>query len=231
MKKIIFTLIIVCAVTLYSQAQFKPEAGSITTELQFNPFNNGGNAAFEDMGLRGRYFLSEQLAVRLNLDFGMASGKNVSKDLNNNDVTAKTKASMFGIAPGIEYHLGSFERISPYVGAEIAFNTSGGKYTEEGKDYSIEAKNLMYDENTGSVSREFSTSFGLNLVLGVDVYIVEGLYMGAELGLGFGVEKLKPGELSVSQGSVSNVTKFEDKISGTGVAFNCVPQIRLGWRF
>lgn len=220
MKKVIFTLVIVCFAAMYSHAQFKPEGGTFTTELQFSPFSS---QPFSEVGIRGRYFFNDNLALRLNLDFGITSSK-VESGTGTTKATAKYSETTFSILPGIEYHLGNMERVSPYVGAELGFTSFGTKAKVEGDNYTSEITN-------GGSDRDGYNELGIGIVLGVDFYIVQGLYMGAELGFGFGMATAKKGEESVTVGGSNTTNKYEDKASAMNVGFNCIPQIRLGWRF
>jgi hypothetical protein len=221
MKKIIFTLVIVCCVTVYAQAQFKPQAGAFTTELQFSPFSD---EPFTEIGITGRFFLTEKLAFRANLDVGMNGFKLVEKDNNGDDVTYKENGSSFGLSLGAEYHLGNWERVSPYAGAKLGFSTNGTSASETRKNYSLEIIN-------GGGGRNGQTTFNMDVVVGVDIYIISGLYMGAEYGIGFRSVTAKAGEVTETTGGSSTSTKYDAKTTGYGLNIMATPRIRLGWRF
>lgn len=225
MKKNVL-LIVFMALIGFAQAQtevlvlesFKPDRGHFTAELQFAPFAEN---PFSEMGLQGRGFINDKWAIRLGLDFGMEGAKLV-EGKGSAEETAKGRESMFKIAPGFEYHMGNWRRVSVYLGGELFFATEGSKVTVEGDGYSYEAKN-------GGEDRGYYNSFGLNAILGSDFYIVRGLYMGAELKLGYGMRSEKDGEVTMD----GTTEKYWDdyKYSEWGVGFSCEPRIRLGWRF
>ena len=112
-----------------------------------NPFSLEGNINYSsEFGLlftapsvRVRYFFKDNMAGRL--QYGM-----------------NTSAEMFSIGLGYEYHLGGTDRMSPYFGGLVGYDSFG--------DMDI-------------------TSMGVNIVGGMDYYIFENVYAGLELSLGF----------------------------------------------
>ena len=74
MKKLLLATAVCLLASANSFAQYKPEAGTVTTEIQFNPFNQD-NENFSIDGLKLRYFFNEKHALRLNLGFGVGSNK------------------------------------------------------------------------------------------------------------------------------------------------------------
>ena len=88
-------------------------------------------------------------------------------------------------------------------------------------------------------------SFGINAFTGVDFYIYKGLYLGAELGLGYTYKTALKGyaegysksEVTYFDGSIQTFydnkidIKYNDKISSGNFAFKCNPMLRLGWKF
>ena len=65
-------------VSTNAMAQYTPEAGTITTEVQFNPFGNNYDQ-FRIDGLKVRYFLSESNALRFNLGLNLGGDNNTTK--------------------------------------------------------------------------------------------------------------------------------------------------------
>lgn len=239
MKKIVLAAMICLAFVGTTQAQYKPEAGSFTTELQFTPMGNlvsnvntsglGISGAPSpifglDLGFKGRYFISDNLAVRLTLGFGNTTLKEVDYNMYSDgkeyEDVLKTKTSNFVIAPGIEYHFAGFERLSPYVGAEFLFGTLTNK-----TDFTT-SHNADYTK-----TKQKGTSLGINLVAGFDFYVYKGLYLGAELGFGYSSAKVKDTESEQQVGGVTTSVIPEDYDKTTTIGFNCKPAIRLGWRF
>lgn len=225
-------------VAAYAQ---KPAAGSITTEIGLtsllgapaNPSTLNLNTvpAGTPIGMfRIRYFLSEGMAVRANLSFG--SGKNVSvvDDDGLNPVVDKSektsKASVFGIAVGVEKHLAGTDKLSPYLGVELGFASQGG--TDEvtnSNDGTTFTKGDSYSTSGGK-----TTSLAFNAMLGADYYIVEKVYFGAELGLGlFASQKTGEKEFKSTSGGTTVTGKTpEATASSFGLMPNVMGVIRLG---
>jgi len=78
----------------------------------------------------------------------------------------------------------------------------------------------------------------------MDFYIYKGLYMGAELGLGYAFETYLKGSYKETTTTIttpyngmsvkktdSKEEKFEDKMTSGNFGFRYNPMIRLGWRF
>lgn len=234
MKKVSLTLLALVAFVMISKAQYT--AGGITTEVNFRPFN--ANPIAVDY-LKVRYFLSDKMAVRCGLSLNTMNEKSeVAGDLTDNpgvttnDATELTKNScfIFGLFPGIEMHLGTNEKISPYVGAEIGFQMKSAKGSianlNNDATQSVACKGVWTDG-----SNQAYTQFGFNLLTGVDVAIYKGLYMGAEFGFGYSSTSLKDVETSVTVAGVTTTAPLVlgDNFGNFGVNFNSA--IRLGWSF
>lgn len=142
-------------VSTNAMAQYTPEAGTITTEVQFNPFGNNYNQ-FRIDGLKVRYFLSESNALRFNLGLNIGGDNNTAKtnfnDKYDNEVATytisnrevKTTTSDFGlkIAAGFEHHFVNSGRLNVYVGGELGYR--GQFYSAEIEDnFSSESFNMV----------------------------------------------------------------------------------------
>jgi hypothetical protein len=147
MKKVLLTAAVVAA-NLVAFAQetssdsFMPMKGDKTFEVEaVSPFSGGGAAPFSlnNASLRFRYFLSDQMAVRVNFGLNM---DNQSRDLSkggetqtttdaagvvttvkNTATIAKASQSTFGFSlmPGIEFHKSVAKRLDVYYGAVVDF--------------------------------------------------------------------------------------------------------------
>ena len=120
----------------------------------------------------------------------------------------------FGLNLGMNQHFNGTERISPYIGFLLGFGV--GK-TEKKIDNS--------DLTSGDYSKKIET-YGLNVMVptGFNWYIVNGLYLGAEVGLGLSFERnfIEPRGTIIT--NKSNTSNF-------GINFFAAPAIRLGWKF
>ncbi|MCF8369742.1 MAG: hypothetical protein K9G76_11935 [Bacteroidales bacterium] len=203
---------------------FKPVAGDLGVELNFTPLSAtpiGINY------LKARYYLANDLVVRIGLDIRMHSEK--GEPMNEIDplVTDEEKASytQFGIFPGIEKHFGNWERFSPYVGAEVGFTTKGAKseYIDNNVNQTMEVNGAWDQFGT---QRGF-TSIGINALCGADFYFTKKIYLGAEIGFGVLSTSMKEVEITAAGASDTIINKE----SRMDLGFNFNPAIRLGFCF
>lgn len=231
MKKC-YLLLALCAITLFGLAQdengkmLRPVKNNFSFEVDFAPFNFEKPIILNSF--RGRYFFSEQLALKIGFNF--ENQKNVFETPANtpDDIMLfdenEEKFTVLGFQTGLEYHFLKSKRISPYVGFDIGFEnkTSCANY----KDYSVdnyyyedyeivttttditnawETSVNYYIDQWGNihyiydVTERAYTSYGFNVVLGTDIYIIKHLYLGFELGLGFNQYKYKEIEVKVNE--------------------------------
>lgn len=187
------------------------------------------DATLGTAGLRFRYFVSDNLAVRVSL--GMANRSTMKNSFENemdntgDAGTFETKSSLTNIGVGAEYHFAGTDRLSPYGGLDI--NIASGKYTETG----------THADNIGWVAADYSESFegkssgfGVNLVAGTDYYFAENFYTGLELGLGWNKVSVTGSTSTNTTGTITNTTKGNDQ-SWSTFGNNVVGTFRLGWRF
>ncbi len=206
-------------------AQYKPEGLSFATELNYAPGGaTDGGFTLPEFGAKARLFLNESIVARLSLGLGMHSTKDIGyyDDVNGKEQETydKTSTSEFSLFPGIEYHFNKYERISPYVGGELGILVGSTK------------TNLDNSENenyTKSKSPYFG--FGINVFTGVDVYLCKGLYLGAELGLGYAFGNEGRGTTETSVGGTITKTDGVDSQKENFFGFHATPALRLGWHF
>jgi len=183
--------------------------------------------------------------------------------------TNKSRYTEFSIAPGIEYHFGNWERMSVYVAGEVYFGmrtTQGTSKVDEvrktyqqpwgGDEYSLTQTRTTTSSLTTKNCDYYSyyyprhtrtglITFGASAIIGMDFYVYKGLYLGAELGLGYlhasalkGTVKGKDMVFVTDQDGIDldytedKVDKtFDDKIGRGNLGFRCNPTIRIGWKF
>lgn len=233
----------------------KQTAGNFTAEVSI--LRNGINFNVSALnsaigGAKLRYFFADDLAIRLGLNVTSASNKfeaTENADGTGGVGTGKATSSNIVIAPGIEKHFGNWGKVSPYVGFDL---TAGFRAAREERDqlvfdpfaFDIEDAPFFPDskltiENAhtfGSGNDTFNriaeggTSFGFNLVTGVDFYVTEGLFLGAEMGLGFTSFSAK--DIIVTAEFGNNTGKFVfQRPKSSGFDPNIVGGLRLGWNF
>jgi len=215
-----------------AQAQFKPAAGTFGVELQFRPL---GNVVIEtsslNLGIRNvfgispRLFVTDKIELKADLLLGTANTKD-EDTLNRGQglvtQTTKTSAFGFGLNLGINYHFKGTERISPYVGASLGFGI--GKA-------STKITNLMFVTDDYSKAKAGAFQFGFDVVTGFNWYIVNGLYLGAEVGLGLAFAKPMKSVNETKVGPTVTTTTVTPTNSAIEFGFAANPAIRLGWRF
>jgi len=221
MKKLAILLgAVVMSGTLLAQ---KPSSDDSNYSLE-------GMINYSDMGfewnapnLRMRYFVNDNIAARVTL--GLASDNttmNVYEAGGDGTGTVDMSNMGWSLGLGAEYHLGGTDRLSPFFSA--GFSIGGNSYTEEwsnsdGTDYMAD---MTAEVNTSS------SSFGVGLGAGVDYYVASNIYLGLEMGFGFGTSTDNGGTMTVdgtssdidATGSASGMS-----IGGGNMGF------RIGWRF
>lgn len=217
----------------------KPDAGAFTIETQINFQTGTAPINIFTPNIRVRYFISEDLALRL--QFAYLSNKMTTTVTENFDGTGAEgsvdmSSSLFTFRPGIEKHFAGTNRLSPYIGAEINIQMGSAKETwdqanSDGFNYFYEegtTADITGDWVTTSPTWSAGSTIGLNLLAGLDFYVMENLYIGGELGWGFNSYSGKDVEgTQTVDGDTFTFTAPGAKSSGFGM----VPSgfIRVGW--
>jgi opacity protein-like surface antigen len=117
-------------------------------------------------GVGGKYFLSDDMALRFLLAFGTQSS---GADTVNGGAISATQ---FGIAAGLEWHMRPLYSTSPYVGAQVGYGMASvsSQVKVAGSDVT----------NKGSAS-----VLGVSVFGGFDWFFTRGMAIGAEYALGF----------------------------------------------
>jgi len=236
MRKVILFAITASFISSVS-AQFKPAGGDFCIELQFRPLGNdviqtttidfsvGSEKVPPVYGISPRFFVLDKLELKADLLFGTASTKNnPTQDIGNGNVTETTKANLlgFGLNLGVNYHFSGTERISPYVGANLGFILGNA---------SQKITNAGFVVNNSEKAKGGYFGFGFNIGTGFNWYIVDGLYIGAEVGLGLMFAKPTKVVTETKIGDITTPTTVKPTSSAFGVSFAATPALRLGWKF
>lgn len=128
MKKFIAIAAVALLIGETASAQ-KATGGALTVEGQLSLW---GPTQVVAPLIRGRYFLTDDLAARVQL--GFFTNSNTNNFAENNDGTGGTGSrertnSYFDLRLGVEKHLGSHEKFSPFLGAEFMFGSGSAKET------------------------------------------------------------------------------------------------------
>ena len=224
--------LLVGAVVLSSVAMAqKPAAADAPFSIE-GQASGLSNLSFVAPSIRARYFVADNIAVRLTLGINSTTTTdNFYENEQDNSGAAgtyETKNGNWNLGLGAEYHFTGTDKLSPYVGLDILLG--GGKNTTDGANSDGTSYVADYSENS-----EFKNSgFGVNLVAGTDYYFAENLYVGFELGWGWMSMTDKEGTSSVTSGGVtvtntSNESKTSMLMNNDGSNFTGL--LRLGWRF
>jgi hypothetical protein len=204
-----------------AQDVYKQTGGEQNIEVLFAPL---GGSPIGINGIKYRKFTSATTAWRAEVFLGFSNSTDIGTDFNSSGepVEVKDRSSAFDIvlSPGLEWHLPGTDRLSPYYGAVANIGLS--RSTERSEfvpDNSVE-------ENT---TKNGSLSLGLAGVGGFDFYFADNIYMGAEIGVGFGFTSLSD---TVQESTVSGSETVETP-NGSSLDFGPIVQgrIRLGILF
>jgi len=184
--------------------------------------------------LRYRYFLSDRFAIRGTLNAATNSTvENVYSNPDNFDGKVGTRTVIdrsWGLQGGLEYHPSGSKRVSPYFGAVAGIGAGRGK--ELWKDYNQDAAgDGIYEfQTTASLNAPFF-SYNFGAVAGVDIYLIENLYMGLELNWLMNVRNNRIVEFEIESLAGSAKVNLAPADREVSTNFSALPTVRVGWRF
>lgn len=224
MKKLLL-VVAFAAVGTIAFAQ-KPTSGNKTVEIGLSsvigtPVSANNPAGVPVGVLKGRYFMSDNMAIRGS--FGVGMGSTTTTAANTEETVTKTTG--FAIGAGIEKHLAGTSKLSPYIGAELGFGIASG---------STEITNFGGTAGDKQTTTGGGTSnLRLNAMLGADYWIVEKVYIGAELGMTlFGSSTVADTEIETTAGgATAKVTVKGNSGSNFGIAPAALGMVRIGLMF
>lgn len=233
----------------------KQTAGNFTAEISI--LRNGLNANVTALnsaigGAKLRYFFADDLAIRLGLNVTSASNKfEATEKADGTGLLGDGKAtsSNIVIAPGIEKHFGAWEKVSPYVGFDLTVGFRSAKEERnqlENDFFNIDINGAVFNKDqsltidngttlgsgNGIINNNTAagTSFGFNFVTGVDFYVTGGLFLGAEMGIGFNTFSGKDITAVQRTGNATTTTVLQ-AAKNSGFTPNIIGGLRLGWNF
>jgi hypothetical protein len=231
MKKVLLTAAAVMTFGLMSAQEettsaYKPVKGTIATEVALVGGLNNANFDLNSGALKFRYFLKDDMALRLGLGLNSNKTETVDNSTPTNIETTIRKNSNTLLNLGIEKHFAGSERLSTYAGADLLIGFNGASYEETSNGYSYEedANDTFGNNNNGNFA---GTSFGLGLFTGADYYITKKVFLGVEAGLNFMSEKAKDNTITETGNQPVTVTGGK---SG-GFSTNVVGGVRIGFQF
>jgi outer membrane protein W len=202
----------------------KPSKGDVTAELGLtggiinSDFKlNEGNSGL----LRGRYFVTNDLALRLGVNVTANSSKENVYSATGLKGYVYNNNTLVLLNLGIEKHFKGTNRLSPYVGGDILIGFNSMLNKLENTNGTIYTANFLREEKGPN-----NVTFGLRGVFGADYYIAKNLYLGAEAGLGFTCTSA--GETTVT--TTNNGVTITDNFKSSGTSFNFSPTVVTGVR-
>jgi hypothetical protein len=212
----------------------KPSSGNKTVETSILLQTGTAPIQFITPNLRLRYFITNDLAARVS--FLYESTKLTENFIENQDGTggkgsSTIKSSSFTFAPGIEKHFKGVSRLSPYMGGVFGLTLNGASEEWENSDGDSYEKDVKATfKGVNSLEGFAATIIDVNLVLGADYYITDGLYLGAEILWGWQTVSIKESTITMSVGGNPAVQAVTPEGSASGFGINN-SGIRLGWKF
>jgi hypothetical protein len=218
--------------SLQSARQYKPVAGNVLAELGLfgsTGFVNLPTSTFATPQLKFRYFLQDQIAIRVGFNYTQnasttrfyeagGSGKGYARDMN----------STFGLNAGIEKHFAGTGRLSTYAGGDVSFQRVGAatkwENSTDGTTFTDGATRKTRGFNNAGDNG--SMGFGLRAIAGADYYFVEKVYLGAEFGWGFMASRDVKTKDEVTVGGTTTTTETK----GDGGTFTLAPMLTAGVR-
>lgn len=203
-----------CLSALGALAQVETSKGSFSVEVATTPFKSSGETFKLNEGtIKGRWFFSDNNALRLKIGVGVNNTSNTVTNASDNSLQSpdnytimnketitKNKNTSFNIGLGYERHFNVSSRISPYVGAELVYGLDKWSATDD-ETYSNKTFSRYLNTTTTTMTntttkKEYTDSdafganmsgniFAANIFAGIDFYVYKGLYIGTELGLGY----------------------------------------------
>ncbi len=162
--------------------------------------------------IRARRWSSEKTALRYMLNFSYTENSLKTDPVGNFPETLLSNSEL-GVAVGFgfEKHLTGAERLSTFIGADLLL--AYGKYSSKAESDQIQKSSK---DGYAIAFRGFT---------GMDYYFIPKVYLGIELGMGFGLNQYR---LQSNAGVVS-VDGLESNSNFSLTPF-VSPSVKLGWR-
>ena len=119
---------------------------------------------------------------------------------------AVKKSNTFTLGLGLEHHFGGTDRLSPYIGAELAIGSVSG------------SEKTVTKTSTTTTKDAPRFLFGGTLLLGADYYVAPHVYLGVEAGLDLKTTSLGKGSTTIVQNN-GNTTVNESKATSSASEF------------
>lgn len=233
-----------------------PQAGDFAIGIDASPFlkyiGNTFNGSteneeptFSNYGIHGKYFVKDNQAIRVRLNFGFNQNKSswdIEDDLQvstNPYATVedirKYSYNNFDLSAGYEFRKG-FGRLQAFYGGMINFSYSGHKVTY---DYGnkITADNPYPSSSFRNASRGYRETeerrngwgAGLRAFIGAEYFFAPKISVGGEYGLGIGYNTAGKYEIQSEGWENNTLSKYEYTIGSSNslIGFNTISQGKI----
>ncbi len=225
MKKVLYSIVAILtfgfinAQTTQSSSDYKPSKGTVTTEVGLSGGLN--NANFNLNNLKFRYFLKDNIGLRMGLGLQNETDESINNANTSNTITTTEKNSRFQINLGVEKHFAGSNRLSTFAGADLVLS-----FANQSNEVIQQNGNFIKNSGGGNAGN----AFGIQLLTGADYYIAKKVYLGVEAGLSI---LSGSGKDAVSEVRVGNVTTSSTATGGSTFDINTqvFGGVRIGYQF
>lgn len=229
--------------SLSDTTSFKPTKGTLTTELNFNPFK--GNLSLNNAlnQIKARYFVADDVALRLGFGIDLIdSAVNYGNPYGTQSYfnSSDRKRTGVDINIGIEKHFPGTKRLSPYVGIDLSWGKRSSKQHISTSAYEMNIKNGWmdivyiangsYNYSSTQIVQNAYTRFGAYAFAGFDFYLAKNLFLGYEFNLGYLKTDYKTPDVTVT-GQNPNIGTYVSNNSTKSFKSSVINGIRLGYSF
>lgn len=215
----IFTFGFMSAQKRLASQDYKPSKGTVTTEVGLTGGLN--NANFNLSTLKFRYFLKENVGLRMGLGIQNETDEAINNANPSNTITTTDKNSRFQINLGVEKHFEGSDRLSTFVGGDLVISLAN-------QSNEVVQQNGNFNKSRGGGNA--GSAFGVQLLTGADYYIAKKVYLGVEAGLSILTGK---GKDVITETRVGNVTTSSTSTGGSTFDINTqvFGGVRIGYQF
>lgn len=228
-KSILTSLCLALALSLFAAdtTRLKPVRGTFTTQVGLSLATLNDNIT--SLGLNGRYFLKERLALRATVLLLTEKDEQHSTEFadgtgGSGKFTTTMQTTIFMV--GVEKHFKGTRRLSPYIGVEAGYGL--GSLKTAGENSSGQNFIADYSENEARKLAQIN----LGAFLGFDYWIADGIYLGIEYSfVGYFSSKVARSDRNMTNSGITTHRVTPESKSSGMTTVNALPMFRLGWKF
>jgi opacity protein-like surface antigen len=178
------------------------------------------NATEFDGGFGAKYYLMDQLALRIALPFAFAN-QSVPLATGQTGTDGSMSGVRWGLSAAAEYHLLK-TRVSPYVGGGLGFANASNKIKStivSPSTLQTTTDNRAVPLVVGNNTFVAGTSFNVGGIAGVELFIIKEVSLSAEYQLGYTMIALADQKITVADATTTTTTTTkEGTLSQIGIS-------------